>query len=155
MRNSTDSNIDASDTEDLEDADENGEEVREDDVRSTQGSTPNSSIHKRREAWQVEAPDLPDCYLAAKEARDSEREEEHQQCREEERDEILSFLNALAAALRRLPPQKQSFVKLQIQKLEHKAEFCPAFFPPPAPFPQTEHAGTSFLQELGYSVRHT
>lgn len=63
-----------------------------------------------------------DCYLAAKEARDREREEEHQQCREEEHNEISSCLNASAPTLRRLQHQEQLVVKLQIQKLVDKAE---------------------------------
>ncbi|KAL0179917.1 hypothetical protein M9458_025359, partial [Cirrhinus mrigala] len=57
--------------------------------------------------------ELLERYLASKDARDREKDEQQ--------DEVDLFLRSLAPALRRLPASKQSLVKLQIQKILHDA----------------------------------
>ncbi|XP_052466799.1 uncharacterized protein si:ch211-207i20.3 isoform X1 [Carassius gibelio] len=71
-----------------------------------------SDITKRRRSETLE---LLEGYLASKDAKDREKDEQQ--------DEVDLFLRSLAPALRRLPASKQSLVKLQIQKILHDAEF--------------------------------
>ncbi|XP_059386584.1 uncharacterized protein si:ch211-207i20.3 [Carassius carassius] len=71
-----------------------------------------SDITKRRRSETLE---LLEGYLASKDAKDREKDEQQ--------DEVNLFLRSLAPALRRLPASKQSLVKLQIQKILHDAEF--------------------------------
>nr|XP_021335940.1 uncharacterized protein si:ch211-207i20.3 isoform X1 [Danio rerio] len=78
-----------------------------------------SSIVKRRRSETLE---LLEKYLATKDAKDREKDEQQQ-------DEVDLFLRSLAPALRRLPASKQSLVKLQIQKILHDAEFGQPSFP--------------------------
>ncbi|XP_043110093.1 uncharacterized protein si:ch211-207i20.3 isoform X1 [Puntigrus tetrazona] len=77
-----------------------------------------SDIVKRRRSETLE---LLERYLASKDARDREKDEQQ--------DEVDLFLRSLAPALRRLPASKQSLVKLQIQKILHDAEFGQPSFP--------------------------
>ncbi|KAF4106812.1 uncharacterized protein si:ch211-207i20.3 [Onychostoma macrolepis] len=77
-----------------------------------------SEIVKRRRSETLE---LLERYLATKDARDREKDEQQ--------DEVDLFLRSLAPALRRLPASKQSLVKLQIQKILHDAEFGQPSFP--------------------------
>lgn len=46
----------------------------------------------------------------------------------EQRDHVTLFLLSLAPAIRRLPAEKQSWVKTKIQQLVHEAEFGPTSF---------------------------
>lgn len=46
----------------------------------------------------------------------------------EQRDHVTLFLLSLAPAVRRLPAEKQSWVKTKIQQLVHEAEFGPTSF---------------------------
>ncbi|KAG1960419.1 uncharacterized protein si:ch211-207i20.3 [Pimephales promelas] len=78
-----------------------------------------SGIVKRRRSETLE---LLERYLASKDSRDQEKDEQQQ-------DEVDLFLRSLAPALRRLPASKQSLVKLQIQKILHDAEFGQPSFP--------------------------
>ncbi|CAM4707750.1 hypothetical protein PO909_013105 [Leuciscus waleckii] len=78
-----------------------------------------SGIVKRRRSETLE---LLERYLASKDSRDREKDEQQQ-------DEVDLFLRSLAPALRRLPASKQSLVKLQIQKILHDAEFGQPSFP--------------------------
>uniref|UniRef100_A0A673MAI5 Uncharacterized LOC107751716 n=1 Tax=Sinocyclocheilus rhinocerous TaxID=307959 RepID=A0A673MAI5_9TELE len=77
-----------------------------------------SDIVKRRRSETLE---LLERYLASKDVRDREKDEQQ--------DEVDLFLRSLAPALRRLPASKQSLVKLQIQKILHDAEFGQPSFP--------------------------
>uniref|UniRef100_A0A8C0YD19 Uncharacterized protein n=2 Tax=Cyprinus carpio TaxID=7962 RepID=A0A8C0YD19_CYPCA len=77
-----------------------------------------SDIVKRRRSETLE---LLERYLASKDARDREKDEQQ--------DEVDLFLRSLAPALRRLPASKQSLVKFQIQKILHDAEFGQPSFP--------------------------
>ncbi|XP_042623250.1 uncharacterized protein LOC122146970 [Cyprinus carpio] len=77
-----------------------------------------SDIVKRRRSETLE---LLERYLASKDAKDREKDEQQ--------DDIDLFLRSLAPALRRLPASKQSLVKLQIQKILHDAEFGQPSFP--------------------------
>ncbi|KAK2876770.1 hypothetical protein Q8A67_020866 [Cirrhinus molitorella] len=77
-----------------------------------------SDIVKRRRSETLE---LLERYLASKDAKDKEKDEQQ--------DEVDLFLRSLAPALRRLPASKQSLVKLQIQKILHDAEFGQPNFP--------------------------
>ncbi|XP_059387902.1 uncharacterized protein LOC132122055 [Carassius carassius] len=77
-----------------------------------------SDIVKRRRSETLE---LLERYLASKDVRDKEKDEQQ--------DEIDLFLRSLAPALRRLPASRQSLVKLQIQKILHDAEFGQPSFP--------------------------
>ena len=63
-------------------------------------------------------------YLKKKEAREAERDKERAQ-----KDDITLFLLSLAPALRRLPIEKQSWVKMKMQELCHEAEFGAVFAP--------------------------
>ncbi|CAJ1050812.1 uncharacterized protein LOC115797015 [Xyrichtys novacula] len=65
-------------------------------------------------------------YLLRKEARAEQRERE----REKEKDEVTLFLLSLAPAMRRLPPERQSWLKFKMQGLVHEAEFGPAYSQP-------------------------
>ncbi len=76
-----------------------------------------SEIVKRRRSETLE---LLERYLATKDAKDREKDEQQ--------DEVDLFLRSLAPALRRLPASKQSLVKLQIQKILHDAEFGQSSF---------------------------
>lgn len=55
-------------------------------------------------------------------------EEAHRDPEVEQRDHVTLFLLSLAPALRRLPAEKQSWVKTKIQQLVHEAEFGPTSF---------------------------
>lgn len=54
---------------------------------------------------------------------DSQREQDVEQ-----RDHVTLFLLSLAPAIRRLPAEKQSWVKTKIQQVVHEAEFGPTSF---------------------------
>ncbi|XP_067286419.1 uncharacterized protein si:ch211-207i20.3 [Pseudorasbora parva] len=84
----------------------------------TSSGTIRSGIVKRRRSETLE---LLERYLASKDSRDKEKDEQQ--------DEVDLFLRSLAPALRRLPASKQSLVKLQIQKILHDAEFGQPSFP--------------------------
>lgn len=57
-------------------------------------------------------------FLRRTEAREAQREREPDQ-----RDDVTLFLLSLAPAMRRLPPQKQSWVRTKMQHFLHEAEF--------------------------------
>lgn len=60
---------------------------------------------------------------------DYPKSEEAQRDQEaEQRDHVTLFLLSLAPAVRRLPAEKQSWVKTKIQQLVHEAEFGPTSF---------------------------
>ncbi|XP_016100243.1 uncharacterized protein [Sinocyclocheilus grahami] len=84
----------------------------------TSVTSPGADIVKRRRSETLE---LLERYLASKDAKDREKDEQQ--------DEVDLFLRSLAPALRRLPASKQSLVKLQIQKILHDAEFGQPSFP--------------------------
>uniref|UniRef100_A0A674MX06 MADF domain-containing protein n=1 Tax=Takifugu rubripes TaxID=31033 RepID=A0A674MX06_TAKRU len=46
----------------------------------------------------------------------------------EQRDHVTLFLLSLAPAIRRLPAEKQSWVKTKVQQIVHEAEFGPTSF---------------------------
>ncbi|ROL42984.1 Transcription factor Adf-1 [Anabarilius grahami] len=57
-------------------------------------------------------------YLTRKEAREEQKVRER-----EEKDETYHFLMSLAPAMRRLPPEKQSWLKIKILEMFHEVEF--------------------------------
>ncbi|KAM9339290.1 uncharacterized protein ABDE67_016955 [Symphorus nematophorus] len=62
-------------------------------------------------------------HLRRMEARDAQRERDMEQ-----RDDVTMFLLSLAPAMRRLPAEKQSWLRTKIQQLVHEAEFGPMGF---------------------------
>ncbi|XP_032399729.1 uncharacterized protein LOC116706807 [Etheostoma spectabile] len=62
-------------------------------------------------------------FLQRTEAREAQREREL-----DPRDDVTLFLLSLAPAMRRLPPQKQSWVRTKMQHFLHEAEFGAASF---------------------------
>lgn len=62
-------------------------------------------------------------YLRRTEAREAQRERDVDQ-----RDDVTLFLLSLAPAIRRLPAEKQSWVRIKMQQFVHEAEFGPSNF---------------------------
>ncbi|XP_044024690.1 uncharacterized protein LOC122862898 isoform X2 [Siniperca chuatsi] len=62
-------------------------------------------------------------YLRRMEAREAQRDRDRDQ-----RDDVTLFLLSLAPAMRRLPAEKQSWVRTKIQQFLHEAEFGPTSF---------------------------
>ena len=60
-------------------------------------------------------------YLGRKEARAEQRQ------KEKEQDEVTLFLLSLAPAMRRLPLERQSWLRFKMAGLVHEAEFGPAY----------------------------
>ena len=56
-----------------------------------------------------------------KEARVEQRE------KEKEKDDVTLFLLSMAPAIKRLPLERQSWLKFKMQSLLHEAEFGPAY----------------------------
>ncbi|XP_030609361.1 uncharacterized protein LOC115797015 [Archocentrus centrarchus] len=81
--------------------------------------TPRQSKAKRKNS-----DEMLEEYLKKKEVREVEREKERAQ-----RDDTTHFLLSLAPAMRRLPPPKQSWIRIKIQELLHEAEFGPMYDP--------------------------
>lgn len=88
-------------------------------------TTSSEQTPKRRK--KTENPDLMERYLAAKELRDREREEGRELRRD---DDISLFLQSLAPVMRRLPPSKQSSVKMCFHQVLHEAEYGHTDIPP-------------------------
>lgn len=87
-------------------------------VESAVSSEPVQANSKKRK--RSVTPDFVEKYLAAKEVRDREREERRKQRME---DDISLFLMSLAPVIRRLPPSKQSSVKMRFHQVLHEVEY--------------------------------
>nr|XP_046228634.1 transcription factor Adf-1-like [Scatophagus argus] len=74
-------------------------------------------------AWRRSADSLLEEHLRRMEAREAQRERDT-----ELRDDVTLFLLSLAPAVRRLPVEKQSWVRAKIQQFVHEAEFGPTNF---------------------------
>lgn len=70
--------------------------------------------------------DFLEQYLERKEAMEPQRARE---C--EERDDISLFLMSLAPAMRRLPVDKQPWLKIRTQEMLHEVEFGASYSQPP------------------------
>uniref|UniRef100_A0A671U0P1 MADF domain-containing protein n=1 Tax=Sparus aurata TaxID=8175 RepID=A0A671U0P1_SPAAU len=77
------------------------------------------------ENYGIEVPtdSLLEEYLRRMEAREAQKDRDVDQ-----RDDVTLFLLSLAPAMRRLPAEKQSWVRTKIQQLLHEAEFGPINF---------------------------
>ncbi|XP_031148947.1 uncharacterized protein LOC116045437 [Sander lucioperca] len=82
-------------------------------------ATPRHSLSPRPARARRKSVDaLLEEFLRRTEAREAQREREPDQ-----RDDVTLFLLSLAPAMRRLPPQKQSWVRTKMQHFLHEAEF--------------------------------
>ncbi|XP_073349423.1 uncharacterized protein [Pagrus major] len=70
--------------------------------------------------WRRSTDSLLEEYLRRMEAREAQKDRDVDQ-----RDDVTLFLLSLAPAMRRLPAEKQSWVRTKIQQLLHEAEFGP------------------------------
>lgn len=77
---------------------------------------PRVAKNKKRKSTSTDM--LLEEYLKRKESRETERDRQRA-----ERDDIMLYLTSLAPAMRRLPKERQSWVKIKIQELLHEAEF--------------------------------
>lgn len=73
--------------------------------------------------WRRSTDSLLEEYLRRMEAREAQKDRDVDQ-----RDDVTLFLLSLAPAMRRLPAEKQSWVRTKIQQLLHEAEFGPINF---------------------------
>uniref|UniRef100_UPI0037E86818 uncharacterized protein n=1 Tax=Semicossyphus pulcher TaxID=241346 RepID=UPI0037E86818 len=69
-------------------------------------------------AWRRSTDSLLEEYLRRMEAREAQRDRDVDQ-----RDDVTLFLLSLAPAMRRLPAEKQSWVRTKMQQFVHEAEF--------------------------------
>lgn len=69
-------------------------------------------------AWRRSTDALLEEHLKKMEAREAQRERDV-----EKRDDVTLFLLSLAPAMRRLPAEKQSWLRTKIQQSVHEAEF--------------------------------
>lgn len=67
---------------------------------------------------KIKSKDFFEDYLTRKEAREEQKVRE-----QEEEDETYHFVMSLAPAMRRLPSEQQSWLKIQIQEMVHEVEF--------------------------------
>uniref|UniRef100_A0A8C1VSP3 BESS domain-containing protein n=1 Tax=Cyprinus carpio TaxID=7962 RepID=A0A8C1VSP3_CYPCA len=70
-------------------------------------------------------------YCQWKEARDERREKERQQrqaLEELKNDEVSTFLSSLAPCMRRLSPEKRSYLKIKMQELVHDVAFGGVYY---------------------------
>ncbi|XP_074541518.1 uncharacterized protein LOC141802028 [Halichoeres trimaculatus] len=73
---------------------------------------------RQSKAWRRSNDALLEEHLRRMEAREAQRERDV-----EKRDDVMLFLLSLAPAMRRLPAEKQSWLRTKIQQLVHEAEF--------------------------------
>ncbi|KAK9956298.1 hypothetical protein ABG768_014043 [Culter alburnus] len=101
-------------------------------------TTPCSHSAKRKKT-QAESDDGLARYCQWKEARDERREKERQAERQAERqqrqalvelqsDEVSTFLSSLAPCMRRLSPEKLSYLKIKMQELVHDVAFGGVYY---------------------------
>ena len=114
LLNSTQSNIDGEEEQEEEagQAEQGSDQVESEGECSSVVARP--AKHKRKSGDSI----LEE-YLRKKEAREEESDRE----RAQQRDDVTLFLLSLAPTIRRLAPEKQSWVKLKIQELCHQAEY--------------------------------
>ncbi|KAL0973575.1 hypothetical protein UPYG_G00206310 [Umbra pygmaea] len=136
-RRRSDGNIQMDDDEE----EENG--IGEDDVTQTEESdsvvmeteregstTPSGSCIVKSKKIQAESEDNLDRYCQWREARDERREKEREAERQQRQawqdlqtDEVSTFLSSLAPCMRRLAPEKLSYLKIKMQELIHEVSF--------------------------------
>ncbi|TKS75317.1 Transcription factor [Collichthys lucidus] len=82
-----------------------------------------SAAPRSTRAWRRSTDSLLEEYLRRMEAREAQRDRDMDQ-----RDDVTLFLLSLAPTMRRLPAEKQSWVRTKIQQFLHEAEFGPTNF---------------------------
>ena len=89
-----------------------------DEEEGSRGASP-----RLARGWRRSTDSLLEEYLRRMEAREAQKDRDVDQ-----RDDVTLFLLSLAPAMRRLPAEKQSWVRTKIQQLLHEAEFGPINF---------------------------
>ncbi|KAM8725831.1 uncharacterized protein AB9X84_002509 isoform 2-T2 [Acanthopagrus schlegelii] len=89
-----------------------------DEEEGSRGASP-----RLARGWRRSTDSLLEEYLRRMEARETQKDRDVDQ-----RDDVTLFLLSLAPAMRRLPAEKQSWVRTKIQQLLHEAEFGPINF---------------------------
>lgn len=114
---------------------EEQEEPGQEQSEESEGEMPATAApQSTAKAPKRKSRDFVEQYLERKEAREQQRARER-----EERDDIHLFLMSLAPAIRRLPLDRQSRLKLRMQEMLHEEEFG-------ASFSQQPHVSSHYVQ---------
>ncbi|XDV40006.1 hypothetical protein PO909_009170 [Leuciscus waleckii] len=101
-----------------------------------EGSTTSSgSCGAKSKKMQAESEDNLERYCQWREARDERREKEREAERQQrqawqdlQNDEVSIFLSSLAPSMRRLTPEKLSYLKIKMQELVHNVSFGGVYY---------------------------
>ena len=106
--------------------DEEQDEAGQQQEEESEGEMTAVAVQSTAKAPKRKSKDFIEQYLERKEARQEQRARER-----EERDEVYLFLMSLAPTMRRLPLDRQSWLRIRMQEMFHEAEFGASYSQPP------------------------